>query len=381
MANDSLRLAIVGLGPWGQNLLRAFAAADRVRIVALCDQNPACLLGLPPIPEPSGEPPLRTSSLDEVLRLPQVDALAVAVTPWSHAAISLQGLAHGRHVFVEKPMALTVSDAAEVARSAERAGRVLMVGHIMLHHPAVDEIRSIIRVGALGRLRTIHAQRLGASGKHGHAWWSLAPHDLSLALALSNQVPTRIALRSVGPGDRVRGELDFAGDIRAHVLVSTDAKARVRRLELVGTAGRAVFDDSDPPMQLSFRSHCALGHGANRQMRQPSAPECDQSVKAVLDRSPLQNSSASRRVLEPLALEVDQFVKAVLDRVPFQSNAEFGLTVTRLLAAGERSLQRGGAPVEVGLAGMGRRGGPATPGKAGGRTQVPGGFRLASGKH
>src|SRR5690242_11880617 len=188
-----LALAMIGVGSWGKNVLRNFAALHSVDLRVVCDVTPASL-------KDAGDlaPGVATASdPDSVLADPKVDAVAIATPATTHHAIAKKALAAGKHVFVEKPMAMSGAEARELERAAAKAGRVLMVGHLLEYHPAVDKLKSLVDGGELGSLRYLYSQRvnLGVVRKDENAWWSLAPHDVSIALYLIGSEPLSVAAR------------------------------------------------------------------------------------------------------------------------------------------------------------------------------------------
>jgi predicted dehydrogenase len=251
----------------------------------------------------------------ELLGLPGLDAVLIATPPSTHAELALAALGRGLHVFVEKPMALRLSDATELCAARDRARRLLMVGHILLYHPAVIELRRLLDAGELGTLERIETERLGAMARHGNAWWTLAPHDLSLAVALARCWPETISLLRAGSGDRVRAKLRFPGGAAAELVVGSSGSPKTRWLAVVGSGGRATFDDTARSLRIE----------------RPGRPSSSWAVPAR----------------EPLRVELEAFVRAALDGARVESDAVLGLGVTRLLLAGEESLRRGGRAIEL----------------------------------
>jgi predicted dehydrogenase len=332
MTRRPLRLGLVGLGPWGRNLGRVLGSLREAELVAVCDRDPEPLAAVSaatlagPDPEPLAAVSRAVPSLfaarnyGELLSLPGLDAVLIATPPDTHAELALAALGRGLHVFVEKPMALRLSDAIELCAARDRARRLLMVGHILLYHPAVIELRRLLDRGKLGTLERIETERLGAVTRHGNAWWTLAPHDLSLAVALARCWPETISLVRAGSGDRVRARLRFPGGAAAELVVGSfgsPGSPKTRRLAVVGTGGRATFDDTARSRTLRIEQ-----------------PGCASSSHAVPAR-------------EPLEVELEAFVHAAREGARVESDAELGLGVTRLLLAGEESLRRGGRAVEL----------------------------------
>src|SRR5262245_37859768 len=151
-----VRVAVVGAGAWGINHVRAFARLKDVELVMVCDAAEEARRRAQSL-----APKARTvAALADVLEASNVDAVVLATPAARHAAQAIDCLRAGRHVFVEKPLALTVSDAAAVVEAAAKAGRTLMVGHLMLYHPAVDRLTQLVRSGEIGRILYLYSLRV-----------------------------------------------------------------------------------------------------------------------------------------------------------------------------------------------------------------------------
>jgi len=172
-------VAVIGVGRWGKNLARVFGEAPRARLSGLCDTDPVHLSeGRTWAPRGARV----TGVLDELLDDAEVDAIVIATPSETHASIARRALNANKHVFVEKPMAMSSVEAQELNKLAHDRGRRLMVGHVLLYHPAIAELSTRLRIGELGEVREIHCVRVTASRKQQReaAWWALAPHDVSL---------------------------------------------------------------------------------------------------------------------------------------------------------------------------------------------------------
>ncbi len=329
MTGRPLRLGLVGLGPWGRNLGRVLGSLQETELVAVCDRDPetlAAFSGTAPVhrdPRTFGADSghrhalFATRSCGELLALPGLDGVLIATPPVTHAELALAALDRGLHVFVEKPMALRLSDAIDLCAARDRVRRLLMVGHILLYHPAVTELRRRLALAEIGQLECIQTERLGSVTRHGNAWWTLAPHDLSLALALARCWPETISLARAGGGDRMQARLRFPGGMVAELVVGSFGAPKTRRLAVVGTGGRAIFDDT--------------ARGGELRIELPGRP----------------SSSCPVPAREPLGVELEAFARAARDGARVESDGELGLGVTRLLLGGEESLRLGGRPVKA----------------------------------
>ena len=176
MTGDRPAVALLGCGHWGQNLARNLANLGVLLIV--CDANQEALdrvqKNLPEVQT--------TTTAKDVFDDPTITACVIATPAASHAALACEALEAGKDVFVEKPLALTADEGEAVVTMAERGNRILMVGHLLEYHPAVEELRRLVEAGELGKIYYIYANRLnlGRIRTEENALWSFAPHDISL---------------------------------------------------------------------------------------------------------------------------------------------------------------------------------------------------------
>jgi UDP-2-acetamido-3-amino-2,3-dideoxy-glucuronate N-acetyltransferase len=331
---NDVRLAIVGLGPWGRNLLRAFSAVDRVRIAAVCDGDRARLAGV----DLGDSGSARRTALADVLADDRIDAVVLATPPAVHAAQCLAALEAGKHAFVEKPMTLSSRDAGHIVDRARASRCKLMVGHILRYHPAFVRLTELVSSGELGRIRHMHCARLGAAGSTESAatWWALAPHDVSAMRAVFGAEVTSVSVAVGLPledGHRpVRAALSFANGCRGTILVSSRAETKTRRMIVVGSKKTAVFDDMETAEKLRVYSESLEA----------------QSVESPFITSGMPHESIATSMEEPLVLEARHFVSAILDGAPIPTDAAEGRAVVATLEAGYRSLRADGETVAVG---------------------------------
>ncbi len=275
--------------------------------------------------------------MEEALSDANVDAVAVATDASTHYALALAALRAGKHVLVEKPLALTSAEAAELVILARRVGRKLMVGHVLEYHPAVRYLEKMVREGELGRVYYAYTQRinLGVVRQRENAWWSLAPHDVATLCRLFGAAPTAVSASGqayIQPGveDVVFATLMFADGRMGHVHVSWLDPHKVRRLTLVGTRRMVTFDDMSAGEKVRV-----YDKGVDR-------PE---SLREFRDTVTLRSGDiVIPRIAgdEPLAVQCRAFVDAVLDDAPIETDGETGLRVVRVLEAGQQSLRGGG---------------------------------------
>lgn len=330
-------LALVGAGGWGRNLARTLGTMPEADVRWLCDLDRRSLRAVAPMcPHASV-----TTSLDDVLADPSVDAVLVATPAVTHHAIGRRVLESGRDLYVEKPMALDVRHGTEMLRLAEARGRVLMVGHLLEYHPAVLKLREAVQDGTLGRPRTIVAQRLnlGTVRADENAMWSLAPHDVSAILFLLGEMPTDVSARGLSCLDRGVEDvafvtLRFGEHAIAQIHVSWLDPRKTRTMTVVGTRRMAVFDDLEPVEKLRIHDKRA------ETLPSPGgvAGPVELHAGAVLA-PPLE-------AVEPLRAELLHFIDCVRTRTTPLSDGHDGLRVLRVLEAAQRSLAAGGAPMK-----------------------------------
>jgi predicted dehydrogenase len=339
MANHPLpiRVGVIGLGAWGKNLLREFARGVHSVVPIACDAEENAR-----DKSRAQYPGLQVSGDAEQVLDSDVDAVVIATPPVSHFELASAAIARGKDVFVEKPLVLDVAQGEQLVAQAERAGRILMVGHIMEYHPAIEWLKTHIGEGGLGKIYYLYATRvnLGKLRDIENAMWSFAPHDISMMSYLLGEFPRRVA--AVGqsylrPGieDVVFLTMWYNDRLMAHVHTSWLDPHKVRSLTIVGQKRMAVFSDTDPAQRITI---------------------FDKGVDVTTD----YNTYAEYLTLrtgeihipkvgnaEPLAVECQHFIDRVRDRRAPRSDGRDGLRVLRVLAAAQQSLQAGGTPVDV----------------------------------
>ena len=240
------RLAVIGAGAWGINHIRVAANDPRCELSAVIDRDAGALARvtatLPSVAV--GQDP------DLVLSDASIDAVIIATPAATHAALARVALEAGKHILVEKPLAMSLADAASVAQLARETGRVGMVGHLMVHHPGVLRLRELLHSGALGRVHYLHSTRvnLGRLRHDESALWSFGPHDLSMIELLLERSPVTVSARGqcvLQPGveDVVFLTLRYASGEMAHVHLSWLSPRKERRLTIVCSQKMAELDD------------------------------------------------------------------------------------------------------------------------------------------
>ncbi|MBN2579200.1 MAG: Gfo/Idh/MocA family oxidoreductase [Pirellulales bacterium] len=318
----SIEIAVIGYGYWGKNLVRVFSELGALRWV--CDTDASRRQLLPT----EGAGPEFTENYEDLLGNPAVRAVAVATPAATHYAVVKKCLEAGKDVFVEKPLALNTAEGQELVDLAERRSRILMVGHILLYHPAVNKLRSLIQEGVLGRILYCYSNRLniGLIRTEENILWSFAPHDISVMLHLLGEEP--IAAEADGqsyltPGvvDVTLSRLKFKSGVTGHVFVSWLHPSKEQKFVVVGTEKMAVFDDQAEKKLLLY------SHRVDWQKRIPKA------VKAEATAVELEKA-------EPLKQECRHFLECVESRSTPRSDGREGLRVLKVLDSCQRSMER-----------------------------------------
>jgi predicted dehydrogenase len=334
-----LRLGVVGLGYWGPNLARNFAALDGCELRWCCDLD-----GDVRDRWARSFPQARfTDAFEELLEDPKLDAVVIATHVPSHAPLALRALEAGKHCFVEKPLAQSADEAAAVAAAAEESGRTLMVGHLLEYHPAVRKLKELLDAGELGDLHYMYSKRLnlGKIREDENALWSLGAHDVSVVLHLLDGVePEEVlahgeAFVRDGVEDVVFCNLRFPSGQVAHLHLSWLDPHKERQFTLVGSKRMATFDD----MALE-RKVTVYDKGFD--------PDFRNYGEYITRSGDVMSPQISNE--EPLRIECRHFLDCLRQNSEPRSGAQSGVRAVRVLEALQRSLDSGGVIQRVELA-------------------------------
>jgi predicted dehydrogenase len=341
-ATSPLRVAVVGYGYWGPNLVRNVIERPELEFAGLCELDPERAAAFSArVP---GAPVYR--NLAEVTENPEIDAVLVATPPRTHHAIVSQALKGGKHVLVEKPLAKTAAEARDLIEIADARDLVLMPGHTFLYSPPVNKIKQLVAGGTLGEIYFVTSSRLNL-GKYQSdgVVCDLAPHDVSILLYLLEQpvVSVSASARSVfqaGVPEAAFLTLTFASGTMANVQISWLSPRKVREMTVVGSQQMVQYDDTanDEAIRvydrgMDFKTPTSFGeHQLSYRSGDIIIPRIDAA--------------------EPLSLELADFANSILTGDRPRSHAELGYEIVAVVEAAEASLRRGGQPVAVG--------GPAT---------------------
>lgn len=327
--DTAIKVAVVGMGHWGQNLVRNFLELDALSLV--CDLNPAVEARCR-----SEYPGVRfTREFAAVLRDPAIAAVALATPAITHHELARAALEAGKDVLVEKPLALEVSHGKELVELAAVRGRILMVGHVLRYHPAVVKLQELMQSGALGRIQYLYSNRLniGKIRTEENILWSFAPHDISVMLALLNEQPARVACQggaflNQDFFDVTLSQFSFPSGVQAHIFVSWLHPFKEQRLVVVGSEKMAVFDDAAADKLMLYP------HKVEWKGRIPTA------IKA-------EGQAVALRQCEPLRVECQHFLDCAKSRTVPLTDGQEGLRVLSVLDACQRSLLNGGQEISM----------------------------------
>ena len=332
------RMAVVGLGYWGPNLVRNLHELPDAELVAVCDKRQDALDAISRRYPALGT----TTSFDEILSDPSIDAVVLATPVSTHHPLALAALEAGKHVFIEKPLAASSEEAHHLIETARENDLVLMPGHTFLYSPPVNTIRDLILGGDLGEIYFISTSRvnLGLHQSDVSVAWDLGPHDFSILRYWLGETPRHVSALSrscVIPNmpDVAFINLEFPSGTIAHVELSWLAPSKLRRTTIVGSQKMVVYDDtSNEPVRV-FDSGVDVPN-----------PETFGEFQLTYRTGNI--VSPHVQAAEPLFLELGDFCAAIRTGETPRSSAEIGLDVVRIIESVDASLEADGARVDVG---------------------------------
>ena len=334
-----IRLGVAGCGYWGPNLIRNFRALPDCHVRMMCDLNPARLRHLEKLyPEVEGE-----TDYAHMLNGVNLDAVVIATSVANHFPMAKAALLAGKHTFIEKPMAGSVEHCEELVETARKSGLVLMAGHTFLYSPAVRKIQEIIKQGDLGEIRYICARRLnlGLFQKDINVAWDLAPHDLSIILALMGEPPLSVNCQGsahVTPGieDVTVMCLTFANQRSAIIHSSWLDPRKVREMTIVGSKRMIVYDDLAPLEKIRVYD-----------MRVERPPHYDTFGEFQYAYHYGDVHAPYLKQEEPLKTECQHFLDCIQHGTQPLSCGTRGLELVKILEASSASLRQNGAGVQL----------------------------------
>jgi predicted dehydrogenase len=336
-AAGAVRVGVIGYGYWGPNIVRNFHGLERAELVAVCDKSEIALKRAHKV-----YPSLHlTTDFADVLRAPDIDAVAIVTPVWTHYELAKAALENGKHVFVEKPFTSNVRQAEELIELAERKNLKIMVDHTFLFSGAVRKIREIVDAGTLGPLYYFDSKRvnLGLFQHDVSVIWDLAPHDLSIMDYVITERPEAVVATG---GNHLNGHADmafitiyFPGKVLAHVNVNWLSPVKVRTTLIAGKDKMLVWNDLEADEKIKVYDkgvQITNGEGVydllvSYRSGDVWAPKCDQT--------------------EALKVELEYFIDCITAGRSPVNDGEAGLRIVRLLDAADRSLMDRGRIVNL----------------------------------
>ena len=333
-----VKLAQIGIGNWGKNLLRNFYTLPGAEVKAVVDTNEQVLHRVR-----NNYPDVEVlKEMDSLLERKDIDAVIITTPPESHHRIARLFLEHGKHVFVEKPMVLDWAHGEELVQLAKKQRRILMVGHILEYHPAFMKVKEYIDSGELGDIHYIYTSRvnLGVVRQNENSLWSFAPHDISVVLMFMGTEPETVvstgqAFLQPGIEDVVFTTLHFRDKRMAHLHVSWLDPHKIRKVTVVGSKKMVVIDDMETAEKIRIYDKGIDFTGNYTHYGEYLALRIGDIHIPML------------RNQEPLHLECQAFIDAVVNNKSPISDGRDGLRVVKVLTAAQESLKQGGLPVKV----------------------------------
>lgn len=337
---DPIRVGVIGYGYWGPNLARNFYQSPQFELKRVADFNPSRLTAAQ-----AALPGTQvTSSAEEVLNAPDIDAVVVATPISTHYELGMAALRNGKHLLMEKPMADSVRGAEEMIAEAERQGVLLMVDHTFVYTEAIRKMQELVSGGALGDLYYFDSIRanLGLFQRDSSVLWDLAPHDLSvLQYLLDPKIEAVSATGACHAGSRVPNiayiSLDLGDGAMAHFHVSWLSPVKVRRIMLAGSRKMLIFDDNEMSEKLKvYDSGVRIEH-------QDEAGQHRMQVEYRVG----DMVSPALPTKEALRTEVEHFAAAIRGQESCKTQGRDGLAVVRVLEAAQHSMERGGEQIRL----------------------------------
>jgi UDP-2-acetamido-3-amino-2,3-dideoxy-glucuronate N-acetyltransferase len=324
------KIACIGAGYWGKNLIRNFH--DLGVLSWICEQDPSKRASLEAL-----YPTINlTDSIDQALVDPEVVGIAIATPAETHGELARQVLLAGKDVFVEKPLCLSVAEGYKLVSLASERRRILMVGHLLWYHPAVLKLKKLIDEGELGRIQYIYSNRLnlGMIRREENILWSFAPHDVSVILGLLGEMPNAIDAQGGNYlhdqiADVTVSLLSFSSGVKAHIFVSWLHPFKEQKLIVVGDHKMAVFDDIEKENKLLLYPHVI-----NWRNHIPVASRADAQ-------------SIPFNIGEPLREECLHFLECIQTRQPPRTDGQEGLRVLTVLQRCQEALEDKTAPNKI----------------------------------
>jgi predicted dehydrogenase len=337
MALSPVRVGAVGCGYWGPNVIRNLDSVPGFQLCCVCDSDAERLR-----PVAARYPAARpTTDINTLFDDASIEAVYLSTPVSTHYQLVKQALQSGKHVLVEKPLAMTVEQSEALAALAAMKGLTLMVGHTFVFSPPVRKVKELIETGVIGPIYYIETTRvnLGLFQKDVSVLWDLAPHDLSILMYWLGEVPIQVSARgrsflADALEDVAFLTLEFPGGTLAQVQISWLAPSKLRRTSIVGRERMVVYDDLEPVEKVKV-----YDRGVDHQPASFGEHQLTYRSGDIL--SPRLDTT------EPLYLECAHFLECIQTGREPDTSPRSGVEVVRVIQAAERSLRQGGAPQKI----------------------------------
>ncbi len=340
-ARATLRVAVVGCGYWGPNLIRNFSRCPATELVAVCDQDESRLKKT--LADYGGVD--ATTDVQQLLDRRDIDAVAIATPVGTHAPLALAALERGKHVLVEKPLAASVRDAEQMVALAQQKGLTLMVDHTFVHSPPVQKIKELVDAGELGDIYFVDSVRinLGLFQHDVNVVWDLAPHDLSILDYLVGQLPKSLsAFGTCHANNRDEIEdvahlnLDFGGGLMGSFHVNWLSPVKIRHFMVGGSRKSIVYNDLEPTEKVKVY---------DRGIEVEQTPEQRRGILIGYRTGDVWSPHFEQS--EPLQNMVSHFASCIATGETPVTDGEAGLRVVRVLEAAQRSIKAQGGRITL----------------------------------
>lgn len=334
-----IKLAIIGAGYWGPNLIRNFYKIKEAEVHTVCDIEQKRLDFIK-----KQYPNINlTKNFNAVLKNPKIDAVIIALPVKLHYQFGKKALEKGKHVLIEKPLATKVSEARNLITLAKKNKKILMVGHTFLYNDAVRKAKEYIDKGVLGKIYYIYFQRLnlGRVRNDVNAMWNFASHDVSITLYWLNQKPFRVLAHGTDylqnkVEDIVFLNLEFKNKTFVQIHTSWLDPTKVRRAVIVGSKKMLIYDDVSENAKIQLFDKGVYKKTVRIRQELP-IPRTYKEFKLFIRKGKVNIPKFKFR--EPLNIECTHFIDCIKNNKKPLSNGENGLEVVRILEAGQKSLK------------------------------------------
>jgi len=319
-----VNIGVIGGGYWGKNLIRVFNEIGVLK--GICDLNRDVIQFYK-----NSHPDISiTDNPEELIKKKGIDAVVIATPASTHYPISKIALMENKHIFCEKPLALTEKEGEEIVNMAEKKNLILMIGHILHYHPAIKKLKKIVLDGELGEIQYMYSNRtnIGRIRHEENILWSFAPHDISLMLSLTGCLPNSVYAHGGiflphNVEDVTLTFMTFPGKTKAHIFISWLNPFKEQKFVVIGNRKMAVFDDTQPENKLVLYQHKILWNNTEV----PSIEKANAEIVTF-------------EKLEPLKEEAKHFLKCILENKKPLTDGREALNVLRVLEMAEKSLRR-----------------------------------------